>query len=342
LIHLLILENKEGAAKFLVTQEPDVNIANRVGETPLHLAALKGFEGLTKALLESGSNPNLQTVFKSEAHKNLYNGDENYRQTPLHLAIKTRQKNVIHALVSGKDDRNEDDTVNNKRIEPNFNIKNSSGLTPLALALSEDLHEIATDLLKGGASVNVTDANGFTLLHSALMDGNCDAALFLLNNGADVNIRTKNNETCIELAIKKNLIAAVESLCRMGADLFCASGSDPPLWLALDQNQDLASILVRYGADTDSWSEGPDGCHQTLLHRCIDENQEDKAAFLIRCGCDLNSPRKVGPDGRGGDEAYDLASPLHLCSQWGLEEVVRTLLEHGANKNAKVCITKQT
>jgi len=30
------------------------------------------------------------------------------------------------------------------------------------------------------------------------------------------------------------------------------------------------------------------------------------------------------------------ASPLHLCCQWGLEDVVRTLLEHGASINAKV------
>jgi len=27
-----------------------------------------------------------------------------------------------------------------------------------------------------------------------------------------------------------------------------------------------------------------------------------------RSGCDLNSPRKVGRDGRGGDEAHDLVS----------------------------------
>lgn len=115
-----------------------------------------------------------------------------------------------------------------------------------------------------------------------------------------------------------------------------SSNENPPLWLALEQDQDLASILVRYGVDTDSWSQGPEGCQQTLLHRAIDENREDFACFLIRCGCDLNSIRKVGPDGRGGDEAHDLATPLHLCCQWGLEEVVQALLEHGANKNAKV------
>lgn len=73
-----------------------------------------------------------------------------------------------------------------------------------------------------------------------------------------------------------------------------------------------------------------------VYFRAIDENREDLAAFLIRCGCDLNSARKIGPDGRGGDEAHDLASPLHLCCQWGLELVVQALLEHGANKNSKV------
>ena len=45
---------------------------------------------------------------------------------------------------------------------------------------------------------------------------------------------------------------------------------------------------------------GPDGCQQTLLHRAIDENNEEFANFLIRCGCDLDSPRKLSPDGRGG------------------------------------------
>lgn len=40
------------------------------------------------------------------------------------------------------------------------------------------------------------------------------------------------------------------------------------LWAALDSGVEyIASILVRYGADTDCWGPGPDGCRQTLLHR---------------------------------------------------------------------------
>lgn len=56
----------------------------------------------------------------------------------------------------------------------------------------------------------------------------------------------------------------------------------------------------------------------------------------VHSGCDINSPRKPGPGGRGGDESKDQSSPLHLCCQWSLQSVVQTLLEHGANVNAWV------
>lgn len=56
---------------------------------------------------------------------------------------------------------------------------------------------------------------------------------------------------------------------------------------------------------------------------------------LYRSGCDLNAPRRHGPNGAGGDEAKDECTPLHLCCQWGLEQVVQTLIEHGADVNAQ-------
>lgn len=107
-----------------------------------------------------------------------------------------------------------------------------------------------------------------------------------------------------------------------------APGDSCPLWLALEsRNEDLASILVRYGVDTDHWENGPDGTTQTLLHRALDANDEMSACFLIRSGCDVNSSRK------GLDE--DKSTPLHICAQWGFEQVAATLLEHGAEINPR-------
>ena len=48
------------------------------------------------------------------------------------------------------------------------------------------------------------------------------------------------------------------------------------------------------------------------------------------------SPRRPGPDGTGGVEAWDGLSPLHLACATGLDTVVQCLLEHKVNVNVKV------
>lgn len=57
---------------------------------------------------------------------------------------------------------------------------------------------------------------------------------------------------------------------------------------------------------------------------------------LSHSGSDVNSPRRPGTNGEGGEEARDGQSPLHLASCWGLDEVVQCLLEFGANVNVQV------
>uniref|UniRef100_G5E7E6 Ankyrin repeat and FYVE domain containing 1 n=1 Tax=Loxodonta africana TaxID=9785 RepID=G5E7E6_LOXAF len=97
----------------------------------------------------------------------------------------------------------------------------------------------------------------------------------------------------------------------------------------------FVSAQVRHGCDATCWGPGPSGCLQTLLHRAIDENNESTACFLIRSGCDVNSPRQPGANGEGEEEARAGHTPLHLAASWGLEETVQCLLEFGANVNAQ-------
>ncbi len=89
--------------------------------------------------------------------------------------------------------------------------------------------------------------------------------------------------------------------------------------------------------DTDCWSKGSEGYYQTLLHRCIDENKEDLGIFLIRAGCDVNSPRKLDSNGKG-EKSVDVSAPIHLSATWGLARIVEALLEQGADVNVKVKI----
>ena len=215
-----------------------------------------------------------------------------------------------------------------------LNLKNSAEETPLAAALARGYTHLAQQMIQSGADVNVADSSGMSLLLAAIRDQNLAAASFLLSHGADINTRSPQGMTPLELAVREGAETIVEKLCGAGADMSSSSCGEPPLWLALDAaNYDLASILVRHGVDTDHWAAGPDSCSQTLLHRAVDENKEEAACFLVRAGCDLNTARRPGPGGEGGEEARDGQAPLHLAIQWGQDAVVTTLIEHGADIN---------
>lgn len=330
LLHLMAKENLEDQALFLSEHATNVNHVNAQGQSAMHIACETGLAKLVAALLKAGGNPNLQTLAASES-------GGAHRQTPLHVAISNKHEDAAHVIIDYKLNY-VCQKGNSKAVPtPNLDCKDSLGDTPLSLAIRSGMQEITQNMLKAGADVNVRNGKGLTLLHQAILNGDSKMANFLLNCEADMNALTSDNETPLELCIRCRLPDVVESLCTRGVDMSIPDKNDCcPLWAALvSEQEDIASILVRNGADTDCWGAGPDGCLQSLLHRAIDENQETIANFLIRSGCDLNAPRRPGPSGIGGDEAHDLQGPLHLCCSWGLQSTVQTLVEHGANVNAK-------
>ncbi|XP_020711715.2 rabankyrin-5 isoform X2 [Athalia rosae] len=310
LLHILAKERKEAATLFLAEQPSiDLSVPNAEGYTILHEACKAGLEDLTESLIKKDVSTNVVTSSNGYA--------------PLHLAILNQHHGVVTGLLKSKDTASQ------------LNLKDTEGETPLSLAIKAPLkkgREIMAALIRAGADINQRNEKGLTLLHQAIFKEDSATAIFLLENGADMNARTLDGETPLQLCVHCRLGEVVEALCRRGVDTSVGC----PLWDALDSQQDdTASVLVAHGADTDCWAPGPEGCQQTLLHKAIDENKEAIAQFLIRSGCDLNSPRRPGKEGSGGEESKDNCSPLHLCCQWGLEQVVQTLVEHGANVNSR-------
>ena len=74
------------------------------------------------------------------------------------------------------------------QIIPNFTLKDSQDQTVLALALWQGFHDIAIQLLSGGANINSLNSDGYAMLHQAIMKGDTASALFLLKHQADSNI----------------------------------------------------------------------------------------------------------------------------------------------------------
>lgn len=281
ILQMLIKSKYEDSAIFLA-QHANLNYVNRAGVTAMHLACKNGLAKLTRSLLENGASPNMQSGIGE-------------MKTALHYAVEYRHVDVLKVLVDYKD----------KAVEtaerPGFNLKTIDGDSPLSLALQLEARELVPMLIHGGADVNARNGQDLTLLHQAILTEDTETAVFLLNQGADFNALTGDQESPLQLAIHCRLPKVVDELCTLGVS-FCLPNSkgDPPLWTALESEQDeIASVLVRHGVDTDCWSHGPEGCLQTLLHRAIDENKESAAIFLIRSRCDLDSPRQQGPKGEG-------------------------------------------
>ncbi|XP_011501853.1 PREDICTED: rabankyrin-5 [Ceratosolen solmsi marchali] len=331
LLHRLAREGRENAALFLLepsyeiiklqepksgkkwrTESESLEARNRDGCTVLHEAARAGLARLAQRLL-----------VRSPC---LLGGRSLDGNTALHMAVSHSRLEVVHALLEAvptAEERREFLTAKNRAAESPLN---------LALAVARSEREIPAALVKAGADLEQRNEAGHTALHQAILKEDSASAIFLLEHGADMNARTLSGDSALQLSVHCHLGDVVEALCRRGVDTTVGY----PLWDALESEQeDVASSLVAHGADPDCWTVGPDGCQQTLLHKAIDENREDIAKFLVRSGCDLNSPRRFGPNGTGGDEARDECTPLHLCCQWGLEQVVQTLIEHGANINVR-------
>ncbi|XP_030757368.1 rabankyrin-5 [Sitophilus oryzae] len=327
LLQTLIIQGSTKAAAHLAGHVRNLNHVNVEGETALHLACERGYDELTGTLVKLGANPNLLT--------------NELRQSPLHYAVKNNASECIEALIEHNKMIEEGSNGEESRLlQVNFNLRDIYGDTAISLTLNEGYNDLVPILIKGNADINVRNGKDFTLLHQSIMKEDSKTAIFLLEQGVDINAKTPENETPLQLAIHCRLADVVDALCTKGVDMSAPDRlGNCALWAALNSGQEnIANILVRHGADTDCWNDGPEGCKQTLLHRALDENNEEAAVFLIKAGCDLDSPRMPSSDAVGGEcgeAGRDGMTPLHLCCSWGLEPVARALIEHRANVNAR-------
>ncbi|CAF4970877.1 unnamed protein product, partial [Rotaria sp. Silwood1] len=329
LLHKCARHHYQQAGLYLIKKGAKINHVNKQGETVLHLTSQLGLEQFTRALLENGANPNIQThqILSSDIEQNSNIG----LQTPIHRAVYASQERILDIYIQFRE------KITDENLKPNFNIQDEHGQSIFSLTLWMNMLTIAKQLLQiRHAQLEIKDCEQTPLLAQAISKQNVQAALFLLEQGVDVNEKT-HGLSPIQLAVKHHLPSVVEALCRNGANMNVVDeNGNSVLWNALDSGQeDIASILVKFGCDSTQWSNGPDNCRQTLLHRAIDENNESVACFLIRSGCDINSPRQPGVNDETPDICKTLESPLHLASQWGLERVVSTLIEYHADINKK-------
>ncbi|KHN88329.1 26S proteasome non-ATPase regulatory subunit 10 [Toxocara canis] len=166
----------------------DVNMANSNGQTALHYAASKNHPMIASILLESGADVNAQ---------------DRYRATPLHRAASQGHQKIVSLLLAAPKLR--------------IDITDSSGCSPLHLAIEERRQDVAIALVEKGANlylenkivslllaapklrIDITDSSGCSPLHLAIEERRQDVAIALVEKGANLYLENKEKRQPIDL-----------------------------------------------------------------------------------------------------------------------------------------------
>ncbi|XP_049874169.1 85/88 kDa calcium-independent phospholipase A2 [Pectinophora gossypiella] len=179
--HYAAASNKEIINALANKTATSLNLFNKQGYTPLHMACLANAPDCVRALILAGADVNLTAAKRSTSslpglvgdvlednRPKLYQQDMKYGGTPLHWAVS---REVIEALVDKNCDMN---------------------------------------------ALNFDDR---TALHVHVLRGRLECAIALLSRGAELNIQDKEGNTPLHLAVKQSNIAIVQALVVFGADL---------------------------------------------------------------------------------------------------------------------------
>ncbi len=232
--------------------------------------------------------------------------------------------------------------------------------------------EALRGLLKQGADVNAAQGDGMTALHWAARRGDADLLQMLLYAGANVRASTRLGAyTPLMMAAQAGHASATAALIAGGADVAAtsATGTTPLMFAAQSGDTRTVTMLIEGGSEVNAKETAME---QTPLMFAAANNRADVVKLLLDRGADKTATSKVvdftrlssreeeflarrgqaaPPPGPGGERPPDVAgltrqfrynelvgtsggfTPLQFAARQGFAEVVKVLVEAGADVN---------
>ena len=195
------------------------------------------------------------------------------------------------------------------------------GQSPLHLAVVSGRKSVSSMLLRYGASANAADRRHRRPLHLAAMLPSSGLCQLLLRHSADVNAVDECGVTALHCAAKEGQRQTVKLLIEGGADVNLVDvRRQQPIHVATGRGRlDMIELLLWRGSQVNV----ADDKGKTPLHlAAVTPNSVDIVRVLILHDACVNVP---DADGR---------TSLHLACAAGRADVVRTLLNRGADINS--------
>jgi ankyrin repeat protein len=231
----------------LLQRHPElVNAKDRIGSSPLHIAAELGLLDIARLLISKGAciaakDFNLMTPLHSAAQGHYDKNDD------------IHQSDITQLLIAKGAD---------------YNARDKFGNTPLIYAAQYGNYKIVELLISKGVDINEKGNGDNTPLHFAsmnegpheMLDGKWEerkymkTRLFLLSNGAGVNARNDLGDTPLHYAVQGGSASLeyVKILISKGADINARNNHGvTPLDLVKSgtgKEKDIADLLRKHGA----------------------------------------------------------------------------------------------
>jgi ankyrin repeat protein len=337
-LHSAAHEGKLAVAKLLIELVPAV--ADKVGKTPVDVAADWGYRELVDVLVAKGARPSAHDLTRrgeAKALAALLARDPEVVHlvkqpdllTPLHCAADAATAKV---LIDAAADVEAVAGVYKKRplheaaaagwlgaVEAllaagaNVAAKTATGETPLHLAARGGHTEVVRALLAAGADPDASDVRRKTPWLEAQSAGHAEAAALLAARAAPPDIVAALRSGRVDL-VRRLVEGDPRLLGRLpgGATaLHVAAGAG---------HEDLVRFLLDRGADVNALDEGL----MSPLHRVVHEGGSVRLAKLLL-------DRGAHVDGGVGPRVSDFGTPLHQAAMNGDMKLLELLIERGAD-----------
>ena len=257
----LALSRSDPAWPALLKAAQEVSLRDARGNTPLHLAALRGNADAVDALLAHGADAN---AANEDGATPLHYGADNERMVRALLKhgakVNVTSKAGVTPLLSAV---NRENSVGAARLlldagaDPKARIVHFDGpYSVLAVAVSGGDPRTVKLLIERGAEVNVKE--GTAPLASAAYTGDVEITKLLLTRGADVNYDSGFAGSALNFAFYAGHRDIIALLLEHGADVNFKSpmgyATPPIIWSAYNETGDatFARLLVKRGVDVNT------------------------------------------------------------------------------------------
>jgi ankyrin repeat protein len=226
------------------------------------------------------------------------------------------------------------------RAGANAKAANEFGATPLYAAAAHPDPAMAEKLLAAGADPNAPLMSGETPLMEASRRGNLATVRVLLSKNANPNARESNGgQNALMWAVSQRQSAVVEELIKHGADVQAGSksGFTPLMFAAQQGDDDSARILLRAGAKPND-AQPKTGFTPLMIASAMANTKA--VDVLLDNGADPNLA-----DANGYTSLHrvvrDSDYGINLAAKGEILTIVKSLLKHGANPNARLVQDKE-